>query len=92
MKKTASAWFDGCFGLGPHAAGQAFRSGLLQSGGIDHGEVDIAESALPSRRLSRVTPGLLSTSASRRPTNLLKRVDLPTLGRPAMMATVNGTQ
>ena len=39
--------FDGRFGLGPHAAGQAFRSGLLQSGGIDHGEVDVAESAFP---------------------------------------------
>ena len=42
--------------------------------------------ASPSRR-SRVTPGLSSTSARRRPTSRLNSVDLPTLGRPTM-ATV----
>ena len=42
--------------------------------------------ARPSRR-SRVTPGRSSTSARRRPTRRLNRVDLPTLGRPTM-ATV----
>ena len=33
---------------------------------------------------SRVTPGRSSTTAARRPTMRLTRVDLPTLGRPAM--------
>ena len=42
--------------------------------------------ASPSRR-SRVTPGSSSTSARRRPTRRLNRVDLPTFGRPTM-ATV----
>src|SRR5215211_2213281 len=42
--------------------------------------------ASPSRR-SRVTPGRSSTSASFWPTRRLKRVDLPTFGRPTM-ATV----
>ena len=45
--------------------------------------------AQPSRR-SRVTPGVGATSAARRPTSRLKRVDLPTLGRPTM-ATVKAT-
>src|SRR6266404_1679719 len=35
----------------------------------------------PSRR-SRVTPGVSSTRASRRPTSRLNNVDLPTFGRP----------
>ena len=39
--------------------------------------------ASPSRR-SRVTPGRSSTSATRRPTSRLNKVDLPTLGRPTM--------
>ena len=34
--------------------------------------------------LSRVTPGVSATSAMRRPASRLNRVDLPTLGRPAM--------
>src|SRR5919106_2956475 len=38
---------------------------------------------------SRVTPGVSSTIARRRPVIRLKRVDLPTLGRPTM-ATVGG--
>ena len=42
--------------------------------------------AAPSRR-SRVTPGVSSTSASRRPASRLNSVDLPTFGRPTM-ATV----
>ena len=33
---------------------------------------------------SRVTPGVSSTMESRRPTNLLNSMDLPTLGRPTM--------
>ena len=33
---------------------------------------------------SRVTPGVSSTMESRRPTSLLKSMDLPTLGRPTM--------
>ena len=37
---------------------------------------------------SRVTPGRSSTTAARRPTMRLTRVDFPTLGRPAM--TTNG--
>ncbi len=40
-------------------------------------------------RQSRVRPGVSSTSAVRRPTRRLNKVDLPTLGRP-MMATQNG--
>src|SRR4029079_12875820 len=39
--------FDGRFGLSTHTTGQTFRSGLLQSGGIDHGEGDVAKSAFP---------------------------------------------
>src|SRR6266851_596839 len=37
----------------------------------------------PSRR-SRVTPGISSTRASRRPTSRLNSVDFPTFGRPRM--------
>ena len=37
--------------------------------------------ASPSRK-SRVTPGWLSTKASRLPTRRLKSVDFPTFGRP----------
>ena len=33
---------------------------------------------------SRVTPGVSSTMATRRPTIWLKKVDLPTFGRPTM--------
>src|SRR5438132_3588045 len=43
-------------------------------------------SAIPVMR-SRVTPGMSWTMACRFPTRRLKRVDLPTLGRPTM-ATV----
>ena len=35
-------------------------------------------------RRSRVTPGVSSTMERRRPTSLLKSMDLPTLGRPTM--------
>ena len=36
---------------------------------------------------SRVTPGVSSTTATRRPTMRLTRVDLPTLGRPTIAST-----
>ena len=36
---------------------------------------------------SRVTPGVSDTRAERRPARRLNRVDLPTLGRPAMTTT-----
>src|SRR5918993_303893 len=45
-----------------------------------------SQSASTSLR-SRVTPGFSSTMAARRPTTRLRRVDLPTLGRPTMATT-----
>ena len=74
------------FGLRAHPPGERGGVALLQAGGVDDREFEIAERASPSRR-SRVTPGVSSTSASLRPTSRLNSVDLPTLGRP-MMATL----
>src|ERR1700710_2336311 len=39
---------------------------------------------------SRVTPGTSCTTASRRPSTRLTRVDLPTLGRPTIATTGSG--
>src|SRR5688500_4619829 len=47
-------------------------------------------STVPYSR-SRVVPGRSSTIASRSPTRRLKRVDLPTLGRPTTATTARGT-
>src|SRR5688572_33164567 len=47
-------------------------------------------STVPYSR-SRVVPGRSSTIASRSPTSRLKRVDLPTLGRPTTATTARGT-
>src|SRR5207344_1043065 len=43
-------------------------------------------------RTSRVTPGVSSTMARRRPTRRLNRVDLPTLGRPTMATLAGATR
>jgi hypothetical protein len=51
----------------------------------------IVKARSPSRaalsRRSRVTPGVSSTSATRRPARRLNKVDFPTFGRPTI-ATV----
>ena len=60
---------------------------LLEAGGVDDAEARGRRAAPSPSRRSRVTPGRSSTSASFWPTRRLKRVDLPTFGRPTM-ATV----
>ena len=44
---------DRGLGLRPHAAGEAFGRGLLEPGGIDHGEIEVAEPALAFAAVAR---------------------------------------
>ena len=46
MKKIGVGLRDRGFGLRPHAAGQAFRRRLFKAGGVDDGEIEIAEPGL----------------------------------------------
>ena len=64
--------------VGAHAPGRLVGSSSSKPAvSIPEGQVE--QLASPSRR-SRVTPGRSSTSATRRPTSRLNRVDLPTIG------------
>ncbi len=74
---------DGGFGLLAHAVGDGAAGGVFEGCGVDERNGVAAKLGLPSRR-SRVEAGRSETSASRVPVSRLKRVDLPTLGRPTM--------
>ena len=52
--------------------------------GIDQFDEAVADGTADSVTRSRVTPAVRSTMASRLPASQLKRLDLPTLGRPTM--------
>ena len=45
--------FDGRLGLRAHPAGQAFGRRLFESGGVDHGELYVAEPALAFAAIAR---------------------------------------
>ena len=79
---------DRGFGLLLHSPGQRALGALVQPGGIDDREFEIAE---PPLALAAVAgdAGLVIDQRELLPTSRLNSVDLPTLGRP-IMAIVNG--
>jgi hypothetical protein len=69
---------DGSLGLTAHASRKRLRRSVLESGSVDQPKLLVADLGVG------LAPGWSCTSASRFPTSLLKSVDFPTFGRPAM--------
>jgi hypothetical protein len=70
-------------GLGAHPARQRFRVVVLHARGVDDAEIEAEQGRVALTPVAG-DAGRSSTRRRRLPTRRLKRVDLPTLGRPTM--------
>ena len=86
-KITTSAVCTAISAWAAMAAARSLASGL-PAAGVHHGEPPAGPLRRRRRTRSRVTPGMSSTTACRRPMIRLTSVDLPTLGRPTTATTV----
>ena len=77
---------DGDLGLRGDGGVDALGVGL-PAAGVDEGEAAVESTRPCTSTRSRVTPGVSSTTASRRPRMRLTSADLPTFGRPTIAST-----
>jgi hypothetical protein len=76
-------FLDRQLGLGAHARLQALVGDVLEAGGVDQLQVQVAQAAVGEAAVAG-DAGLVVDQGQLAPARRLNRVDLPTLGRPTM--------